>query len=138
VSGSQPWPRAAGHPRGGPQDAWYDEDAGPVVRLYAMTGGRTVTGRQDFALSTLVHGIPTAAPPAGLSPEQSRILRLSRRPVAVPEIAAHLGLPLGPVRVLLGDLRDAGLIAVPRPRDPTDDEPTQDILERVLSGLLAM
>jgi len=133
----RPWPRPSGRPSGGPEDAWYDEDAGPVVRLYMMTGGRTVPARQDFALSTLIHGVPAATPPAGLSPEQTKILRLSRRPVSVPEIAAHLGMPLGPVRVLLGDLRDAGLIAVPQAREATGD-PAQDVLERVLSGLLAL
>ena len=32
---------AASTRRGGPDDAWYDDAAGPIVRLYAMTGGRT-------------------------------------------------------------------------------------------------
>jgi hypothetical protein len=137
MSGNRPWPRSVGRPSSGPEDAWYDDDAGPVVRLYVMTGGRTVPARQEFALSTLIQGIPAAAPPAGLSPEQTKILRLSRNPVSVPEIAAHLGMPLGPVRVLLGDLRDAGLIAVPQPRESVE-EPAQDLLERVLSGLLAL
>jgi DNA-binding transcriptional ArsR family regulator len=73
----------------------------------------------------------------GLSPEQRRILRLSRSPVSVPEIAAHLGMPLGSVRVLLGDLRDAGLIAVPQSRESTAAT-SQPVLERLLNGLLSL
>jgi uncharacterized protein DUF742 len=122
----------------GPEEIWYDDDAGPVVRLYALTGGRTVAGHEDFTLSTMVvHGVAGDAPPPGLSPEQLRILRLSRRPVSVPEIAAHLGMPLGSVRVLLGDLRDAGLIAVPQSRE-SSAATSQPVLERLLSGLLAL
>jgi DNA-binding IclR family transcriptional regulator len=52
----------------------------------------------------------------------------------VSEIAARLGLPLGTVRVILSDLRDAGLIAVPRSRDPSQ-APNMQLLQRVLSGL---
>jgi hypothetical protein len=121
----------------GPEDIWYDDDAGPIVRLYAMTGGRTVAGREDFALSTMVHGMHTGAPPTGLSPEQRRILRLSSSPVSVSEIAAHLSMPLGSVRVLLGDLRDTGLISVPQAREAVA-EPSQPVLERLLSGLLSL
>jgi uncharacterized protein DUF742 len=121
----------------GPEEVWYDDDAGPIVRLYALTGGRTVAGREDFTLSTMVRGVATEATPPGLSPEQLRILRLSRNPVSVPEIAAHLGMPLGSVRVLLGDLRDAGLITVPQSRESIAT-PSQPVLERLLSGLLAL
>jgi hypothetical protein len=64
-------------------------------------------------------------------------MRLCRKPLSVSEIAAHLRLPLGSVRVLLGDLRDAGLIAVPGPKAAAD-QPSQELLERVLSGLMAL
>ena len=121
----------------GPEEVWYDDDAGPLVRLYALAGGRTGAGHQDFALSTMVQGVATASPPVDLSPEQSTILRLSRAPVSVPEIAAHLGMPLGSVRGLLADLRDAGLIAMPQSRDPIA-RPTQPVLERLLNGLQSL
>ena len=35
-------------------------------------------------------------------------LNLSRRPTAVADLASELNLPLGVVRILLADLRDAG------------------------------
>ena len=121
----------------GPEEIWYDDDAGPLVRLYALTGGRTVAGREDFTLSTMVQRIAADVVSPGLSPEQRRILRLSRSPVSVPEIAAHLGMPLGSVRVLLGDLRDAGLIAVPQSRE-SNAATSQPVLERLLNGLLSL
>jgi hypothetical protein len=122
---------------GRPADAWYDDDAGPVVRLYAMTGGRTGPGHSDFELATLVRAVSSGALPAGLTPEQRAILRLANRAVSVPEVAAHLRLPLGTVRVLLSDLREAGLIDSPGAGGP-GDEPSENVLERVLSGLLAL
>jgi DNA-binding transcriptional ArsR family regulator len=121
----------------GTEEIWYDDDAGPIVRLYALTGGRTVAGREDFTLSTMVQRIAADVVSPGLSPEQRRILRLSRSPVSVPEIAAHLGMPLGSVRVLLGDLRDAGLIAVPQSRE-SNAATSQPVLERLLNGLLSL
>ncbi|MFD2356616.1 DUF742 domain-containing protein [Nonomuraea ferruginea] len=53
--------------------------------------------------------------PGSLSPEQSLILRAARNPISVADVAVELDLPVGVVRVLLGDLRDQGLISVSAP-----------------------
>jgi hypothetical protein len=139
------------------EEIWYDDEAGPLVRLYAITGGRTDAPAGDFTLSTIVQRVPSAQSggsaggsagasaggPPGASPggdwslAESTILELTERPVSVSEIAARLGLPLGPVRVILGDLRDAGLITVPRSRDAAE-RPSMRLLEQVLSGLNAL
>ena len=118
-------------------ETWYDEDAGPLVRLYARTGGRAVTNPDGLELNAMVCSVPSAVPRPGLSSEQSTILRLSRQPVSLSEIAVHLGMPVGPVRVLLGELRDAGLIAVPRPGE-TGAGSSPHVLERLLSGLRSL
>ena len=115
-------------------DIWYDDDAGPLVRLYAITGGRTEAPAGDFTVSTIVQRVPGAAPGAELSLAESTIVQLTERPLSVSEIAARLGLPLGPVRVILGDLRAAGLVSVPRSRDPAE-RPSIGLLQQVLSGL---
>ena len=115
-------------------DIWYDDEAGPIVRLYAITGGRTETPAGDFTLSTVVQRVPGAEPGAELSLAESTIVRLTERPLSVSEIAARLGLPLGSVRVILGDLRDAGLVAVPRAREAAE-RPSMSLLRQVLSGL---
>jgi uncharacterized protein DUF742 len=116
------------------EDVWYDDEAGPLVRLYAITGGRADAPAGDFTLSAIVQRVPGAPVSGDLSLEESTILELSARPVSVSEIAARLGLPLGSVRVILSDLRDAGLVAVPRSRDAAE-RPTMLLLEQVLSGL---
>jgi DNA-binding transcriptional ArsR family regulator len=120
----------------GPEEIWYDDEAGPVVRLYAMTGGRTAPDRAGLELITVVRALDRA-PAEPLSPEQSEIMRLCRTPLSVSEIAAHTRLPLGSVRVLLGDLREAGLIAVPGPGGATN-QPSRELLQRVLNGLNAL
>ena len=115
-------------------DIWYDDEAGPLVRLYAITGGRTEAPAGDFTLSTIVQRVPGATPGGELSLAESTIVQLTERPLSVSEIAARLGLPLGPVRVILGDLRDAGLVTVPRSRDAAE-RPSMSLLEQVLGGL---
>ena len=116
------------------EDVWYDDEAGPLVRLYAITGGRADAPAGDFTLSAIVQRVSGAPVTGDLTLEESTILELSARPVSVSEVAARLGLPLGSVRVILSDLRDAGLVAVPRSRDAAE-RPTMLLLEQVLSGL---
>lgn len=116
---------------------WYDEDAGPLVRLYARVGGRAPVLRDDIELSTLIHCAPDVAAPHGLSVDQQAVLRLSRRPIALPEIAVHLGLPLGPTRLLLGELRAAGLVRTGRPAEDSRDSHAA-VLQRLLTGLHAL
>nr|WP_074312100.1 DUF742 domain-containing protein [Micromonospora cremea] len=118
-------------------EAWYDDDAGPVARPYTMTGGRTATDRGRFDLISLVVARRGATPRAPLFPEQARIVELCHHPLSVAEVGAELDLPLGTVRVLLGDLLTAGLIETHEP--PTLSElPTADLLEAILVGLRAL
>lgn len=119
------------------EDAWYDAEAGPLVRLYAITGGRTETPPGDFTMGAIVQRVPRSRAEGELSQEQTAIIKLAERPVSVSEVAARMGLPLGTVRVILSDLRDAGLIAVPSSRDAAE-APTMQQLQRLLSGLNAL
>jgi Protein of unknown function (DUF742) len=114
---------------GAAEETWYDEDAGPIVRLYARVGARAAAQRDGLDLSVVLHRVPGVPEPDNLSPDQSRALRLIRRPIALSEVAARLGLPLGPARLMLAELRDAGLLEAHR-RDASPD-----VLERLLSGL---
>src|SRR5437868_12701158 len=94
-------------------EQWLDRDAGPLVRPYARTRGRT---RPEGAGFELIAVVAATGEPAGdrlrYSPDHLRILRHCALPVAVADLAADVGLPLGVVRVLLGDLRDEGLVAL--------------------------
>ncbi|MFJ9691006.1 DUF742 domain-containing protein [Kitasatospora sp. NPDC101183] len=131
-------PLAAAH-----RARWYDEEAGPLVRPYAVTGGRTGEGRRFDLIALVVTEQPDPLlAPAGAEqpsgPEQARILDLCRgAPLSVAELAADLDLPVGVVRVLLGDLLAAGLIRVNRPVPPAL-LPDERILQEVVHGLRAL
>jgi hypothetical protein len=114
-----------------------DEDAGPVARPYTVTGGRTrPVGERQFDLIDIVWSTgaePRRDFPPG--PEHRRILSLCQRPLVVAELTAAIGLPLGVVRVLLGDLLYEDLISVSRQAQRVTD---RNLLQHVLDGLKAM
>jgi hypothetical protein len=112
---------------------WYDQDAGPLVRPYAMTGGRTHHGDYDLNIISLVF---TVAAPSDIAVESERylILQLCRSPKSVAEVAAALDLPLAVVKVLLSDLIDRGQVVC---RSPVLTERLQNasFLQVVLDGI---
>ncbi|POX56036.1 DUF742 domain-containing protein [Streptomyces sp. Ru71] len=121
---------------------WFDEDAGPVVRPYAMTRGRTTSAAQHrLDLIAVVVTEPDAHDPEAdptLSPEHVHIVELCRTaPQSVAELAAELDLPIGVVRVLVGDLVAAELVHVNRPVPPAE-LPDESILRDVINGLRAL
>jgi Protein of unknown function (DUF742) len=121
-----------------PDEVWLDEDAGPVVRPYAVTGGRTRPHAGEFDLIALVVATqPVSALGLGLAPEHVAIVRLCQHPLSVAEISAHLDLPVGIVRVLLGDLLDEGLILTHQP-PPASQPPSQRLLNAVINGLRSL
>jgi len=125
-------------PEDAAENVWLDEAAGPVVRPYAMTRGRTRPTSGDFDLIALVIATqPLAAVHIGLEPEHAAIVRMAQSPISVAEISAHLDLPLGIVRVMLGDLLDRGLILAREPR-PATQMPSQRVLKAVINGLRSL
>ncbi|MFJ5551691.1 DUF742 domain-containing protein [Streptomyces sp. NPDC093225] len=132
---------AAAPPAGGGR--WYDADAGPLVRPYAMTGGRTRPGpsgvRFDLiALVVVDPGGTDAAAESLLGPEHRALLSLCRAETqSVAELSAEADLPVGVVRVLLGDLLEGGHVRVSRPVPPAR-LPDERILREVIEGLRAL
>lgn len=106
------------------------------IRPYALTGGR-VRSSVDLAIETLVRATPRALEVERLAGERARILELCRRPQSIAEISAHLGLALGVVRVLVGDMVTENLLIAHR-TPVGDDRPDLRLLERVLDGLQAL
>jgi Protein of unknown function (DUF742) len=114
---------------------WADDDAGPFVRPYAMTQGRTRPSEGNFDLIAVVVATqPSSTARNDLQPEQVAILSLCQRPLSVAEVSAHLHLPLGTVRVLLGDLLAARLILTSGPR-PAAQPQRHHLLKAVINGL---
>ncbi|MFD7437079.1 DUF742 domain-containing protein [Streptomyces sp. NPDC059861] len=121
---------------------WFDDEAGPVVRPYAMTRGRTSHASQHrLDLIAVVVTEPHVDDPETdptLSPEHVDIVELCREvPQSVAELASELDLPIGVVRVLVGDLTDAELVHVTRPVPPAE-LPDESILRDVINGLRAL
>jgi hypothetical protein len=136
-------------------ERWLDKAAGPVVRPYAMTRGRTVPQGVRLDLVTIL--VATGHPPSEhvrTSPEQRRLLILTGRPSTVADLASEMDLPLGVVRVLLGDLLQQGLVTIQRllrqPQQPATaaepatpaaafpERPDRLLLTRVLNDLRAL
>jgi len=134
------------------KESW-DEEAGPLVRPYTLTRGRTKAVRdEDLTLITLVTTVdPPDDPAAGSSPpvrrtardvrgrqpEHQRILALCQEPQAVAEIAALIDLPVSITKVLVDDLLRDGLVTV---RAPLALARTPDLalLKKVRDGLLRL
>lgn len=105
-------------------------------RLHVITGGRSRGADEALDAVTLV--VAEDPPSPGMQSEHAAILGLCRRPTAVVEVSAHLGLPVAVVRILLTDLIDTGQITPRHPVPaPTGDRPlaSPDVLEKVLVAL---
>ena len=104
------------------------------VRPYAMTGGRTRPTHEALAIETLVSTTSTVELTPKLTVEQRAIAALCRDILSIAEVSAKLHLPLGVVRILVGDMADDHLVMVHRPAH-AGDRPDLALLERVLDGL---
>jgi uncharacterized protein DUF742 len=121
-------------------DAWPHRESGPVVRPYAVTGGRTEPGDGDtLTLLTMLvaTGQPLPDDPARLAPEHHRLLSLCSAQVTLADLAADTALPLGVVRVLVADLTQLGAITVVGQRS-ADQKTGNDVLQEILNGLRAL
>ncbi|MFI8520549.1 DUF742 domain-containing protein [Streptomyces sp. NPDC085481] len=137
----QPQPSAAGSPSAPAQGRRAGGQGGsgghnPLVRPYAMTGGRT-RPRYQLAIEALVSTTADPSRLQGQLPEHQRICRLCIEIKSVAEISALLSIPLGVARILVADLAEAGLVAIHQPGgdEAAGGQPDVTLLERVLSGL---
>jgi hypothetical protein len=126
---------------GGPRE-FGDElvEESRVVRPYTLTRGRTRPGRSDLPIEALVRGVATAVGPRDTA-ERRRILELTTAEIlSVAELSAHLSLPLGVVRVLVGDLADDGLVVVHTGTSQSQAPASAQlkVLESVLNGISSL
>jgi len=120
------------------QPDWLDRDAGPVVRPYAVTGGRVAPTASEFDLvAFVVATVPDVPPAPHLQPEHHAIIAACWEPMSIVELASQLDLSIGVVRVLLGDLRSAGLISLFEPPAAALGQDI-DVLKAVVNGLRAL
>jgi Protein of unknown function (DUF742) len=120
-------------------ERWLDAEAGPVVRPYALTQGRTRHTGDSFDLVAIVMATRAFFDPgfidnASLAPEHISVLQLARTPTTVADIASDVDLPLGVVRIILADLRELGLVVITTPVVMAE-RVDKHTLREVLNGL---
>ncbi|HEY6795246.1 MAG TPA: DUF742 domain-containing protein [Kineosporiaceae bacterium] len=113
-------------------EIWFDDDAGPLVRPYAVTRGRTRSPQAELQMITLVVALQAPGHPATarLDPEHLEILARCQRPTSVAEISAGLRLPLSVVKILISDLIERQLVIFRAAAIPD-----LDVLEAVINGI---
>jgi len=124
-----------------PGDRWRPRGSGPVVRPYAVTGGRTEPAHGellDLVAVVVATGQPvTAEDRLRQTPEHRAIITLCDSYVTVADLAADTGLPVGVIRVLLADLIAHGAVSV-APKRPASQRTETDVLQEILNGLRAL
>ncbi len=116
-------------------ERWLDAEAGPVVRPYTFTRGRTrPAGKPLDLIAVVVASRRSHSSPQKLDPEHIAVLRLCQRPTTVADLATDLDLPVGVVQVLLADLRERSVITVHNPIPPAQ-LPDPQILREVADAL---
>ncbi len=114
-----------------------DETPGGHYRPYLLTGGRTGGGASGVHIETVLVRDHSVIPrQATWSNELEMIVAACEQPVAVAEVAARIGLPIGVVQVLTGDLVTAGVLL----RSESSLSLADDVLfiERLINGVAAL
>ena len=104
---------------------------GDLVRPYLATSGRTASAVEGLQIETLVQ---STNKPASVRFEAAKILGMCDRPISIAEIAAHLALPFGTVKVLVGDLITSGNLEAHRTTDGSGIDDVQ-LITRLISGV---
>ncbi|MET9030898.1 DUF742 domain-containing protein [Nocardia sp. NPDC004168] len=128
------------------RNPWYDEAAGPLVRLYGVTRGRTREVTPELSMITIVvaNAENADARLRQMDTEYRQIFAIARRPRAIAEIAARLGLPLRVSRILIGDLIEDGYLSIisTQARHATDNydknREAADLIRAIRDGLLKL
>ncbi|MFI6870818.1 DUF742 domain-containing protein [Nocardia sp. NPDC050406] len=120
------------------REHWYEEDAGPLVRLYAVTRGRGQAQRPELNMATLVVDAHRGAAMRRTEPEYAAIVAMCHTPLSVAEVSAHLRLPLTLTKVLIGDLIDDGRLIFRSPPTTTGARSDMGVLHALLEGIRAL
>ncbi|GAA0924236.1 DUF742 domain-containing protein [Pseudonocardia zijingensis] len=109
-----------------------------LVPVYVLTGGRTRPGGSELPMESLVTVTERVRWAHDLEDEYRTIIEVARKPVSLVEVGAGLGVPVAVVRVLVGDLVEAGLLDVHAPPPAfADAGPSPAVLTQLLEGLRA-
>ncbi|CCF63989.1 conserved protein of unknown function [Nocardia cyriacigeorgica GUH-2] len=116
-------------------EPWFDEAAGPLVRPYAVTRGRTMGAAHDLDMLTAVVAARPAPTMRRVEPEYAQIVVACAQPRSVAEVAATLKLPLAVTKILVGDLIGDGHLIFRAPVQPEAGPGDLNVLRAVLDGI---
>ena len=124
-----------------------DEDANTVpielarrtfLRPYVLTKGRTSSSLGVFALHSPILAIVTPEQLGrNATPEDRKIIEMCQTPTSVAEVSARMSMPVGVLRVLVGDLEQARMVTVREVENRADHRDVR-LLERLLEGIRAL
>ena len=117
-------------------------DDGPAfrVRSYVIhAGSHTLERRPAPRDAGQGHAPGSRRQRPGWRSSARRSSSLCNAPISIAEISAHLSIPLGVARVLVGDMAEEGFLTSYKPQHAkTGERPDLKLLERVLDGLQAL
>ena len=124
-----------------------DEDASTVpielarrtfLRPYVLTKGRTSSSLGVIALHSPILAIVTPEQLGrNATPEDRKIIEMCQTPTSVAEVSARMSMPVGVLRVLVGDLEEARMVTVREVENRADHRDVR-LLERLLEGIRAL
>ena len=114
--------------------SWCDEAAGPLVRPYAMTGGRARPANAELDMMTMLCSMRPPNQVSGYPVEHERVIDLCQQAMSLAELAATLDVPVVVAKVLVSDLVDAGDLVI-RPPVTAVAAPDTHLLQAVLDGI---
>jgi hypothetical protein len=113
-----------------------EQPAARIVRPYTITAGRT-RSTVDLPMEATLVLEPLAHEQEWGSDLQGRIVEVCDHK-SVAEVSAAVSMPIGVVRVLLGDLVEQGFVGVQATlTDSSSRDERLDLIERTLRGLRA-
>ena len=107
------------------------DDTARMLRPYAITGGRT-DAPKFLNLESQVRRTEGDVTSSTHRWEAAQIIEMTSRPIALVEVAARTGLPVGVTKVVVADLIDQGVLTTGAQRP---EGSFSSLLERVLDGL---
>jgi hypothetical protein len=108
------------------------------VRPFIMTGGRTESTRHtELRLESLVERRTGSTVTATMPSEQRSVLALCDRAISVAEISSELGIVVGVMQIIIGDLVDSGHLVVFEDT-PAGSDDELDILTRITDKIRSL
>jgi len=106
-----------------------------TIRPFLVTSGRTRSKVRDLRLETMVER--TNSDDSSLRFEAASVATLCATPMSLAEVSAHLKIPLGTAKVLVGDLIGEGHL---RPHKTMDAAQSKDLnlIKRLIAGVRAL